>query len=548
MAGPCRLPPEWNGCKNQTDLCFSGKHICSRLIQNSAGNTISFNLDHRFDELVVYEDAKFVDAKVEGVLNHVQIRRPKYSASKDALAKKGEYTESHFGPTYEALERRGLVMLIELPEEDSPPLRLPDSTWFEHAALDSKIESAINTGALGAVSLDPLDMNSILSEISLNDILYSHRTRPLSDDDGAEGSHRKNVTIELDQPVVDYSRERSLEDAELASLPAFSTDYSEMFMASMIEREADSWDLHVTTFLMCRSLIKSDNTGTSAFKIRDDKETLLSWSRAIVAFKDVRYLPSGAREATPRYFCKIKASDSSTSYTVQGACASSSNIILILFAVFARQLRRSVTHYLIRIAGEFMPNRMTPDNDANNRLDIMRCKMTDAQQSYMDLARSAHEVIVEIFREELSLIKFSIPWSTRIQSRYLDHPNDPAQKVEWSEIKGDSGSDSPKGSSTNPWASTFDPWMGFNRSTPGEWRREKLFMCVPGMESPPSRKVRLRRMRASHLQIYYTLLCRSKNLRSADSYHLNNIYQHTLLLSHISNLSLPHTDVSPNAL
>ena len=163
-----------------------------------------------------------------------------------------------------------------------------------------------------------------------------------------------------------------------------------------------------------------------------------------------------------------------------------------------------------------MPNRMTPDKNANGRLDIMRCKMTDALQAYMNLARSTQEVTVEIFREELSLIKFSVPWSTRIQSRYLDHPNDPAPKGDRSELKGDSGSDSPKGSSTNPWASTFDPWMGFNKSTPGEWKREKLFMCVPGMDSPPSRKVRLRLMKASHLQSYYMLLCCCSDLRSAD--------------------------------
>ena len=162
-----------------------------------------------------------------------------------------------------------------------------------------------------------------------------------------------------------------------------------------------------------------------------------------------------------------------------------------------------------------MPNRLTTDEKANNRLDIVRCKMTDAQQAYMNLARSMHNMTVEIFREELSLIKFSVPWSTRIQSRYLDHPNDPAPKGDRSEFKGDSESDSPKGSSTNPWASTFDPWMGFNKSTPGEWKREKLFMCVPGMDSPPSRKVRLRLMKASHLQSYYMLSCCRSNLRSA---------------------------------
>ena len=81
-----------------------------------------------------------------------------------------------------------------------------------------------------------------------------------------------------------------------------------------------------------------------------------------------------------------------------------------------------------------MPSRTTTDINANDRLDIMRCKMTDTQQAYMNFARSTHEVTVEIFREELSLIKFSVPWSTRVQSRYLDHPNDPAPKgdrFEW---------------------------------------------------------------------------------------------------------------------
>ena len=150
-------------------------------------------------------------------------------------------------------------------------------------------------------------------------------------------------------------------------------------------------------------------------------------------------------------------------------------------------------------AAEFMPNRMTLDRNANNRLDIMRCKMTGAKQAHMNLARSVHDVTVEIFREDLSLIKFVVPWSTRIQSRYLNHPNDPAPKGDRSEFKGDPGSADPKGSSTNPWASTFDPWMGFNKSTPGVWKREKLFMCVPGMESPPSRKVRVRPIRACRL-------------------------------------------------
>ena len=206
-------------------------------------------------------------------------------------------------------------MLIELPEKGSKPFPLPDHTWVDNIIINSKIESAINSKSIGSVWLDPLDMKSVLSEIGLSEILYSNRSRPSSEDDIPKGN---NANLKLQKSSVDYQ----LDGPELASLPAFSTDYSEMFMASIIEREADSWDLHLTTFLMCHSLIIPDNTSRSALRIRNDKETLLSWSRAIVAFKEVRYLLSGAREATPRYFCKIKASDSSPSYTVQGAYSS----------------------------------------------------------------------------------------------------------------------------------------------------------------------------------------------------------------------------------
>lgn len=124
-----------------------------------------------------------------------------------------------------------------------------------------------------------------------------------------------------------------------------------------------------------------------------------------------------------------------------------------------------------------MPNKLTPDPNANKVMDIMRCKMEKSEKAYMELARSEHEITVEILREKESLITFVVPWKTRVQSRYLSRPGD------------ESGADTPTGSSKNPWASKFDPWMGFNKTTPGEWKREKLFMCVPGMETAPSRKV-----------------------------------------------------------
>ena len=128
------------------------------------------------------------------------------------------------------------------------------------------------------------------------------------------------------------------------------------------------------------------------------------------------------------------------------------------------------------LVGEFMPNTLTVDINANERLDIMRCKMDRGEEGYMNLARSNQEITVEIFREKVFLIMFTVPWKSRVQSRFLSHPRDRQD-------------DDSMGTSSSPWASKFDPWMGFNRSTPGVWEREKLFMCVPGLESPPSRKV-----------------------------------------------------------
>ena len=123
-----------------------------------------------------------------------------------------------------------------------------------------------------------------------------------------------------------------------------------------------------------------------------------------------------------------------------------------------------------------MPSDRSTDTNANKRVVILRCKMENGEDAYMNLARSNEEVTVEIFRETVSLIAFAIPWKTRVQSRFLSGPSDRQE-------------DASMGTSLNPRSSIFDPWMGFDRSTPGVWQREKLFMCVPGLESPISRKV-----------------------------------------------------------
>jgi hypothetical protein len=136
-----------------------------------------------------------------------------------------------------------------------------------------------------------------------------------------------------------------------------------------------------------------------------------------------------------------------------------------------------LTYFTFFFSGELMPNDRSTDTNANKRVVILRCKMDSGEDAYMNLARSNEEIDVEIFRETVSLISFIVPWKTRVQSRFLSGPSDRQD-------------DASTGTSKNPRSSIFDPWMGFNRSTPGVWQREKLFMCVPGLESPISRKVR----------------------------------------------------------
>ena len=103
--------------------------------------------------------------------------------------------------------------------------------------------------------------------------------------------------------------------------------------------------------------------------------------------------------------------------------------------------------------------------------------MEDAQMGYMELAGGHEEMTVEIYREGDSLVKFTVPWKTRVQSKYLTGPLDSKEH--------------PLGSSRNPRASIFDPWKGFDRNAPGVWTRDKIHLCIPGIESLPSKKVRM---------------------------------------------------------
>lgn len=143
--------------------------------------------------------------------------------------------------------------------------------------------------------------------------------------------------------------------------------------------------------------------------------------------------------------------------------------------------------YNFLLTGDFVPSAISEYDNAHRRLDIFRCDIPNSEAAYRDLIHSNHEMIVEILNVDKVMILFTIPWATRVQGKYLTRPDSVRDTIHSQES---SQAPAPLGTSSNPRASIFDPWMGFNSSSPGVWQREKLIMCVPDIEEAPSRKVR----------------------------------------------------------
>jgi hypothetical protein len=71
--------------------------------------------------------------------------------------------------------------------------------------------------------------------------------------------------------------------------------------------------------------------------------------------------------------------------------------------------------------GEFMPKN-TPIKNENEKLDILRCKMNNTEKAYFELTQSKHKVIIEIYKSDIFLMNYMIPWNKRVQSSYLTNP------------------------------------------------------------------------------------------------------------------------------
>jgi hypothetical protein len=290
-------------------------------LRNNNKDVSGTKVNHYFDDLVMKEDSKVIDASSEGVLSKLE-RSDKNSRNFNNKEKKlkkpveiGDYQSRYFPLVYEALEKRGLAMSLEILETASISGIKPQGKWMVFTDLQSKIKAAqLSEKRTGAqVWLDPLNLDSPLSGISLQSILPVQKVIPsLNSSRGRQGNDRKDSNNDNSPRSVDEK------DHEFATLPAFTHDKSDLLLASMIERESDSYNLYLTTFFLSHQMIRPDESLRRIKKVRPDKNTLSAWSKAILSFPSTSYTPAGIRSDIHRYFCRIKASNNDEFYTVLG--------------------------------------------------------------------------------------------------------------------------------------------------------------------------------------------------------------------------------------
>lgn len=230
-------------------------------------------------------------------------------------------------------------------------------------------------------------------------------------------------------------------------MPRYAVDYTEFIYGALIERKADSLDLHLAVFMVCPSMTRATRHVEGLENTQKNK-----WKKLMLANRRPKYDLSGTRKIG--YTCRIKNDkDSSTTYEEQG---------------------------------HFMPNRLTPDTNANGNVDIMRCQLQDTAYTYTHLAgNEGSELSVEILRGAAVIVSFTVPWKSRQTGYMLNSP--------------------PQASRFNSWIGKEELLISHNLASPSTGKmpkishtngdrndrsgRQDLFMCVPGMESPFDRRL-----------------------------------------------------------
>lgn len=310
-----------------------------------------------------------------------------------------------------------------------------------------------------------LNSKSILSEslmIPIHRPLPVDLTHDVNSWEKFELRYRNNfnaiIQPDISNTALDADKTNPL---SAGSLPSFVTDGSDVCLGSLIERQHDSFKLHISTFFIQHELLYMPPEGYGFLKIRNDHETQQQWKKAILAFNDTHYSHTGQRLATPRYFCRV-------SVKLQ-------NDSLVNLSMKARNVLLSP----YSIQGEFMPNSLTVDKNANRRVDILRCPVRHSKLIHAtNLPSSAEVLTVEIYREKNFLISFEIPWVTRRTGFSLSVPKQASKFNAWQNFPQNSRRTDSRTSEEHE----------LLKSDSQDYNDPVVHMCVPGFETHISQR------------------------------------------------------------
>ena len=422
ISGVCKLDWEWTGCSgpepvgyadgDTSTFCWSPDRKSDTYIDGQLSGP-TFSSVQKFDSVVFDRDSRIIDQDTGAVLlklwHYAQSAKLDWTHSNTTNA----YTQ-RFSTHVESVIRSRFTA-AQLKSFAFPIAHRPVRNENMWPTFESVFQNTID----GRREIVQNDLKTAIDE----------------------GSRNGYYNFSEDFAVVNI-----IDNRPASTLPAFASDYTDIALAAVIERTHDSWDLHLTTFMLCHTFLWEPSPGYGMRGLRPENAD--TWRLAMKKFNSTRYEESGRRKTELAIICRIRNSHDSPLYDV---------------------------------VGEFMPNANTPDANANKRLDIFRCKMKDAEWAYRHLAGSDEKVDVEIVQNGIVLFHFQVPWKTRRHGFLMSSP---------------------------AMADSFDAWKGFDRNDtsgalPGSKGGDALYMSVPGLESPLSQ--RTLPMYAEFLQHHYLL-------------------------------------------
>eukprot|EP01039_Chlorochromonas_danica_P006104 gene6104-6721_t len=287
--------------------------------------------------------------------------------------------------------------------------------------------------------------------------------------------HLNTPVSDGDYTLVEEVKERDLSPAAslfpAQTLPNFSHDLSEIILSSLIERSAQSYDLHLTIFLLCHFTVHlQDNVNQQVF-LRLNPHQLPVWNKVMLNFSKTVYRLPGYRARRPSFSCFMRT--------------------IFIHPIDKRWLAKDEGE---EVAAIVVPAAATVDFNANYRTEILRCSLANSSKAYLNYAgRSDYYLEVTLKKNGKSLLTYRVPWQSRMTG-YMSSSSLPIGK--WKVLPPVNNNRSDGASLADQIITemvyslpslSIDPWKAFEKSNhPSRWALDKVYMCVPGWRSPPT--------------------------------------------------------------